>query len=65
MPKVIPEAVKMTVRGMLLSGKTTPDIMYDAGVSKGVVTKIRKELIAEGKGVLWHTSDYLSDKGWA
>lgn len=65
MAKRITEAIRLTVRSMLLSGKTTPDIMYDAGVSSATVTKIRKELIAEGKGNLWHTDEFLDSKGWA
>lgn len=65
MPKRISEAVRNTVKGMLLSGKVTVDIIYETGVSAPTVRKIREELIKEGKGALWHTTNYLVDKGWA
>lgn len=65
MPKRISEAVRNTVKDMLLSGKVTVDIIYETGVSAPTVRKIREELIKEGKGALWHTTNYLVDKGWA
>lgn len=63
--RIISEALKNTIEGMLLSGKTTVDIIYETGVSSPTIRKIRENLIRRGYGELWHTSEYLDSKGWA
>lgn len=62
---VITEAIRTSVESMLLSGKVTCEICCDLGVSNSVVSRIRKDLIKNGKGALWHTTNYLDNKGWA
>lgn len=61
----VSEAMENTIRGMLLSGKVTCEIVCDLNVPVSAVTRIRKALIASGKGNLWHTDNYLENKGWA
>ena len=61
----VTEAMENTIRGMLLGGKVTCEIVCDLNVPVSAVTRIRRALIAEGKGYLWHTDEYLDSKGWA
>lgn len=62
---IITEAIENTVEGMLLSGKRGCDIADALNISTASVTKIRKKLIAKGKGFLWHTDEYLDSRSWA
>lgn len=62
MKKVITEAIRTSIEAMLLSGKVTCEICCDLGVSNSVVSRIRKDLIKNGKGSLWHTTNYIDKK---
>ena len=63
--KCLNEVVRNTVEAMLLSGKVTCEIVCETGVSAPTIGKIRKELIRNGKGGLWHSDEYLDAKGFA
>lgn len=62
---VLTEAMENTIESMLMCGKRGCDIADALKISTSSVTKVRKKLIAKGKGALWHTTDYLVDRGWA
>lgn len=59
------EAMKNSIEGMLRNGKATVDIMYELNVSAYHVGKVRRELMKNGWGCLWHTDNYLDQKGFA
>lgn len=56
------EALKVSIEAMLLAGKVTCEIVCDLGVSSSMVSKVRNDLIAKGKGGMWHTDEYLDKK---
>ena len=59
------ETLRNSIESMLRGGKVTVDIMYELGVSAYQIGKVRKELMKNGYGMLWHTDEYLDTKGFA
>lgn len=62
---LVKEALENSIRGMLLSGKVTCDIVTELNTTTYMVGKVRKALMREGKGNLWHNVNYLDNKGFA
>lgn len=58
--RMTPESKELIV-SMLKRGITGAEIAYDVGCSTATVTKIRKELQAQGLNY-WHTNAYYFDK---
>lgn len=57
MKKIMTEALRNTIEGMLLSGKVGCEIACECGVSTATVSKVRKELKDRGWDCLWHRTD--------